>query len=170
MHNLFLGIAKHTFKTWRELKLLSDRHLEVLQDKVDVMNPPPGLGRIPRKIGSGFNAFTADEWKYWILIYSLYSLYGVIPREHYACWSIFVDACRFLTLPIITEAHIKKAHQLLIAYFKKFVELYGCEKCTSNMHLACHLKDCILDYGPLASFWRFAFERYNGTLEGIKKS
>lgn len=38
------------------------------------------------------------------------------------------------------------------------------------MHMACHIKDCMLDYGPLSSFWCFAFERYNGTLEGIKKS
>ena len=36
--------------------------------------------------------------------------------------------------------------------------------------MACHLKDCILDFGPFSSFWCFAFERYNGTLEGIKNS
>ena len=60
----------------------------------------------------------------------------------------------------------------IIAYFKKFVELYGCDKCTPNiMHLACHLKDCISAglYGPLALFWRFEFELYNGTLKGMKK-
>ena len=32
------------------------------------------------------------------------------------------------------------------------------------MHMHCHLKACILDYGPLHSFWLFAFERYNGIL------
>ena len=38
------------------------------------------------------------------------------------------------------------------------------------MHVACHLKECILDYGPLSSFWCFPFERYNGFLEGLQKS
>lgn len=32
------------------------------------------------------------------------------------------------------------------------------------MHLHCHLRECIEDYGPVYSFWCFAFERYNGVL------
>ena len=32
------------------------------------------------------------------------------------------------------------------------------------MHLRCHLKECVEDYGPVYSFWCFAFERYNGIL------
>lgn len=29
------------------------------------------------------------------------------------------------------------------------------------MHLHCHLKECIEDYGPVYSFWCFAFEQHN---------
>ena len=32
------------------------------------------------------------------------------------------------------------------------------------MYLHFQLYDCILDYGPIYSFWCFAFERYNGML------
>lgn len=32
------------------------------------------------------------------------------------------------------------------------------------MHLHTHLKDCILDYGPLHGFWLFSYERFNGIL------
>lgn len=32
------------------------------------------------------------------------------------------------------------------------------------MHLHGHFKDCILDYGPVFSFWCFSFERYNGIM------
>ncbi len=35
---------------------------------------------------------------------------------------------------------------------------------TPNMHLDVHLADCVLDYGPIYSFWLFSFERYNGIL------
>ena len=31
----------------------------------------------------------------------------------------------------------------------------------------CHLRSCILDYGPLHGFWLYAFERYNGILGTI---
>ena len=37
---------------------------------------------------------------------------------------------------------------------------------TPNIHMHCHLAECIRDYGPLSSFWLFPFERYNGILEG----
>ena len=48
---------------------------------------------------------------------------------------------------------------------RHFQELYGKKNTRINMHLHCHLKECIEDYGPAYSFWCFAFERYNGTLE-----
>ena len=49
-------------------------------------------------------------------------------------------------------------------FCKKFVDLYGPEHCTINMHLHGHLLECIKDYGPVYSFWCFAFERMNGIL------
>ena len=33
-----------------------------------------------------------------------------------------------------------------------------------NLHLHGHLAECILDYGPVYSFWLFPFERLNGIL------
>ena len=36
--------------------------------------------------------------------------------------------------------------------------------------MACHLKECIFDYGPFPAFWCFTFERYNGTMEGMSLS
>lgn len=33
-----------------------------------------------------------------------------------------------------------------------------------NMHLHLHLKECIVDYGPVYAFWCFAYERFNGLL------
>ena len=38
------------------------------------------------------------------------------------------------------------------------------------MHMACHLKDIMLDYGPVHGYWCFSFERYNGMLESMHKS
>ena len=35
---------------------------------------------------------------------------------------------------------------------------------TPNMHLHCHLSECINEYGPTYGFWLFSFERYNGML------
>ena len=83
---------------------------------------------------------------------------------------IFVNACRLLCQIAITHEEIECAHQGIVEFCKKFQDLCGNEACTPNMHMACHLKSCLLDFGPLAAFWAFSFERYNGTLEGLQKS
>ena len=48
---------------------------------------------------------------------------------------------------------------------QNFVEsLHGTQCCTPNMHMACHLKDCLLDFSP---FFSFPYERI---LEGVSMS
>ena len=42
--------------------------------------------------------------------------------------------------------------------------IYGAKSSTPNMHLHIHLKDSLLDYGPVYAFWLFAFECFNGIL------
>ena len=170
MHNLFLGIAKNSIITWKDLNIISSANYSELQAKVDAIKPPPKLGRIPRKIGSGFSSFTADEWKNWILLYSGYALHGILPAQDYNCWLIFVKACIFICQLVITRQDAFNAHKLILQYCKTFEQLYGSDRCTPNMHMACHIYDCILDYGPLAAFWAFSFERYNGILENLKLS
>ena len=49
-------------------------------------------------------------------------------------------------------------------FHSKFAEIFGKEHCTPNMHMTMHIKDCLLDFGPVYSFWCFSFERYNGIL------
>ena len=36
---------------------------------------------------------------------------------------------------------------------------------TPNIHLHCHLKQSLHDYGPIHNFWLFSYERYNGIME-----
>lgn len=56
------------------------------------------------------------------------------------------------------------ADKYLLQFCRTFGALFGSEACTPNMHLHLHLKDSILDYGPVYAFWLFSFERYNGVL------
>ena len=48
-----------------------------------------------------------------------------------------------------------------------FEQLYGADSCTPNLHLHCHLKECLLDFGPGSAFWLFACERLNGMLGSV---
>ena len=95
-------------------------------------------------------------------MYSAIALKGIIPEEHLRCWLLYVRASTLLFSCIISKIDMVTADQYMVAFCKKFELLYGQERCTINMHLHLHLKNCLLDYGPAHRFWTFPFERFNG--------
>lgn len=92
MHNMYLGTAKHMIKLWKESGLLRQEHLTAIQQKLDEINVPYGVGRIPYKVGSNFSGLTADQWLNWTNVYSLYALNGILPPRDIDCWSLLVEA------------------------------------------------------------------------------
>lgn len=164
MHNLFLGTSKHMLNVWKELNILNTKHFQLIQEKIEHLNIPQDIGRIPYKIESGMASMTADQWRNWTCVYSLYALEGVIPKRYLDCWWLYVQACLLLCQPLITPDDINRGDHFLMEFCKKHEELYGPNYCTPNMHLHCHIAECLYDYGPAHSTWCFSFERCNGIL------
>ena len=108
MHNLFLGTAKYVMKkVWlnEEYPLIPKTLHQHIQERVDKCLTPSSIGRIPHKIASAFSSFTADQWKSWTNIFSLYALHGILDDDDYGCW-----------------------HRLLLEFCAKFESLYGSHK------------------------------------------
>ena len=168
MHNLFLGTGKSMFKLWMEQGLLSKQDIQTMEKRIKEFDVGTGLGRLPHKISANYGCYTASQWKNWTLIYSLFVLDGLLPEEHMRCWQAFVLACKFLTRPVITVMELQKADLMILQFCQKFELLYGKSKVKPNMHLHGHLKECVLDYGPIYHFWCFGFERFNGILSSFK--
>ena len=164
MHNLFLGTAKRMFQLWLERDLLTKSKLKTIEERINKLDVGTGFGRLPHKIASNHGKYKASQWKNWTMIYSTYALHGLLPSEHLNCWHTYVMACRLLAVPVLSHNDLKKADLLLLKFCTQFERLYGRKEVRINMHLHCHLKECIEDYGPVYSFWCFAFERYNGIL------
>ena len=134
---------------------------ERIQSQVDLIVLPPGLGRIPHKV---LNGFKADQFKNWVNIYSIPVLFGILEPEHLECWRHFVLASRIVCKHQLTQDDINLADALFVQFGRRVQRMYGEEVITPNMHLHCHLKDVLLDYGPSREVWLFPFEWYNGTL------
>lgn len=83
-------------RIWKEKNYLNKNTFPLLQSRVDSAIVPSELGKLPTKIESGFDAFTADELKNWTLYFSVYALKGLIPRADFECWRYFVIACGYL--------------------------------------------------------------------------
>ena len=110
MHNLFLGTAKRVMKKiWIQEDLISKENMKVIQTRVDSIKVPSDVGRIPRKIASSFSGFTAEQWKNWVVIYSLFALRGILPHDHYNCWQSFVLSCFLLCRREISSTDLTNA-------------------------------------------------------------
>lgn len=170
MHNL-LGSAKTFVKPWvHTLGTSSDHVLPLIQNEVDKFVTPSGFGRLPRKVESGFANFKAAQWKNWILIYSIVCFKSVLSPTQYLMWLVFVQACSLLCSRAITQDGIILADRLIHEYCCLFEEEFGKEQCYPNLHLHCHLKNCLFDFGPATAFWLFSFERMNGLLGSFHTS
>ena len=167
MHNLFLGTAKHVFKLWVSKGHLSKQQLKQIEERCHKMEVPPEMGRLPKNMSSNHGSYTAEQWKNWTLVYSVYALKDILQAEHLKCWQVFVLACGYLCKPVLSQDDIVMADGMLLKFCRNFQALYGIKAVTPNMHLHWHLKDVILDYGPIHSFWCFSFERYNGIVGSI---
>ena len=164
IHNLLLGTAKHVMETWTNHNILTTNKFKQIEERIKSIKTPKDVGRIPLKISSSFSGFTADQWRNWTITFSPVALKGIIPQEHLKCWLLFVKACTLLCTRVIHRSTIVSADLFLLQFCRQFKQLYGSNACTPNMHLHLHLKECIIDYGPVYSFWCFAFERFNGVL------
>ena len=168
MHNLFLGTAKNVFKLWVKTNLLSKKDLKVLEERINSFDVGTGIGRLPHRIASNYDGYTASQWKNWTLIYSLFSLKGLLSESHLRCWQTFDLACQYLCTPVLSTIDILKADLLFVKFGERLEQLYGKKAAIPNMHLHCRLKECVIDYGPVYAFWCFSFGRFNGTLGAME--
>ena len=93
MHNLFLGTGKHMIDIWIKNQYLENSHFVDIQRIVNNMFVPSDVGRIPYKIQSGFAGFKADQFNLWITVYSIPSLFGVLPEDHLQILCLPVGSC-----------------------------------------------------------------------------
>ena len=163
MHNLLLASAKTFTKLWIQEAQPSCDYVRI-QKAVDAFVTPAGIGRLPRKVESGFSNFKAEQWKNWILLYSTVCFKQVLSDAQYSMWLVFVEACSLLCSRAISKNAISRADLLIHHYCCLFEAEFGKGYCYPNLHMHCHLKQCLLDFGPATSFWLFAFERINGVL------
>ena len=86
MHNLFLCTSKMLTKLWGELGYLSKETLTLIQSRVDSAQYAGDVGKLPCQIGKfSFDGFTADEFKNWTIIFSVYALHNIVLNEDMKC-------------------------------------------------------------------------------------
>lgn len=155
------------FKLWVELNILTAESLVQIDQKAQQLTIASDTGRVPSGFASNWTSFTANEWKVWTLVYSMFVLEGILPEKHLKIWCDFVIACHLICRSCVTVTQIKLASSKFRAFGERVAKVYGTNVVTPNMHKHMHLEQCQLDYGSIYVFWLMAFERYNGVLSDI---
>ena len=139
------------------------RLCEKVQNTMNSIHAPVDIGRIPIKIETGFSGFTADQFKNWVNLYSIVCLHGVIANDDRGILLLPVEFSHNVHLQNMIIIDVADA--LLFQFCRRVQRMYGSDVITPNMHMHCHLKRVLLDYGPVFGFWLPSNERYNGILE-----
>ena len=153
-----LRLLKKSSKFWIEKEILNANKLVTIPDRVRKMKSPSENSRLPH-ISKNWGTLNAHEWKEWVLVYSLYALHKVIPPNHLIIWQTFVLACKKIKKPLVSKEDVQAADILFVNFGNRVQKVLGHQHVTCNMHLHCHLADCIHNFGSIYGFWLFAFER-----------
>ena len=142
MHCLFLGIAKWIVKRiWIDEGILTQNMLTQIQSKVNRIQVPSDIGRIPGNVISrdGFLNFIADQWRNFFTIYATVVLWEHLSNDDRQILTQFVKICQILVSRIMERDLMNEAHERLINLIKLIERKYGPEKITPNLHLLLHL-------------------------------
>jgi hypothetical protein len=183
MHNVWLGLCKAVMGAlmhdYGKGPILTKADLKAIQEFIDKSECPSNIGRIPGKIASKCSTMKAAEWRNLFAIFLVPALYRIrAVATSKGKVSRITDDVMHLVLGVqevggtlqrytIKASDIQQVHALFILIIKDVETLFGRSAVTPNMHWSCHLREMLLDYGPAASWWCNAYERYNGLLVDV---
>lgn len=167
MHGVLLGVQKLLLTLWFSTKF-SGRHFSI-SPKVNIIDcrlsqilPTSEIKRLPRSIAEHLKYWKASELRSFLLYYGLPTLYGLLPDDYFAHYTLFVHAIYILLQDSISEADLQEADRLLDGFCKSFSTLYEERFYTLTVHQLLHLVDNVKDLGPLYTHSCFSFEDKNG--------
>jgi hypothetical protein len=123
MHTIFINLAKDVFAHWKGTRnfnndtgsdandyIISDVNWrEIGKELHDARKTTPALwGRAPRNISESSAHYKAEEWKNWILRWSIPLLHGRLPSKYLSNWYTLVEALKTAVSLSIDEASFRK--------------------------------------------------------------
>lgn len=173
MHACLLGVARALANLWFE----SSNHtqpfyiglqINEVDKRLKALKPPSNISRLHRPISDRCH-WKANEWRNWVLFYSLPCLKSVLPPKYFNHFALFVTCIFFFLKDSITHHELDEYNELMQQFVQEYETLYGEINMTINVHLLSHLGMHISLWGPLWVYSAFTFESGNGTLVNLVK-
>ncbi len=172
MHCVLEGVTKWLINRWftstnHRSPFYIGRHIKNIDIDIIRQCPPHDFSRSPRNLSKYLKHWKANEFKYWLLYYSLPLLVKYLPPLYFHHYALLVCSIHILLQTKLKETQIKAAEQMLLDYYTLLPELYGDKSCTLNAHSLTHLCLYVRLWGPLWSHSLLGFESYNGHITSM---
>lgn len=168
MHSVLLGIVRKLMSLWFDQRNYREKyyirkHIEEVNKRIQQIHLPTEIQRRPRSLNERSN-WKANELRSWLLIYSVGTLYKVLPIAYLNNYIKLIAAIAIYLQSSISETDLQNAREYINAFLIEFEQLYGEENMLYNLHTISHLPDCVTNLGPIWSYSNFPFENNNGKL------
>lgn len=154
--------------------------MEQIHADIESTVTPSWLTSVPAKLGSASHGkLKADQWRVLGAVFfpiTLMRLWWFVelgnPRSERCRKILDVTISLLSAVSIATSRKTSRQHadmytQHMQAYLNGIKLLFPTFKFVPNHHMALHLPDYLLLYGPVHSWWAFPFERMIGMLQRI---
>lgn len=170
MHACIIGVGKLFGTEWFDSKnrtekwYLGSKSTE-FDNRLLAIKPPCEITRTPQSIIN--NKYKANDWKYFILYYSVSCLSGLMDNKYYKHWFLFVFSLSIFLKASITDVEFRLAKKALIQFVKEIEKLYGKRFMKYNVHVLLHIPMFVKNYGAIWAWSAFPFEHYNGVIKQL---
>ena len=167
-------------------RVVDNATISCIRSVIEDMEKPSWLNSLPSDLGLFFRTATAgslkaDEWRTFftiVLPIALVSLWGegtVHPTEAIARHRrevldhtmALVSAVLVAGMHYSTQYRAKAYLEYIREYVVKLHELFPHVEPRTNKHVAFHIYDFLVAYGPIRSWWCFPFERLVGVIQNL---
>lgn len=101
----------------------------------------------------------ALEFRNFLLYFGFVVLKDILPQEVFSHFLLLVAATRIISsVENILEKFLHVAETFIDAYLEGFIEIYGINSVTSNVHNLSHVIEDVRRFGTLPSFSTYPFE------------
>lgn len=171
LHCICYGVMRMLFDLWfnssnhREHFYIGTRIPEI-DRRLRQLKPPSEIHRVSITI-SDRRRWKANEFRSFLLFYSLLLLEGILAARYYAHLYLLVFATHCLTQDSVSLDSIAAAERALYQFVEDVPRLYSEEYCTFNVHQLLHVPNAVRDWGPFHLTSTFRFESNIGDLVSL---
>ncbi|KJA13232.1 hypothetical protein HYPSUDRAFT_151816, partial [Hypholoma sublateritium FD-334 SS-4] len=160
--------------------IFTAEEMQEIWDDLEQVIKPSWVSSVPSKISSICPKVKSDQWRSFRCLYLPVTLirlwsnlntndkYNKDRRQLLHLTMLLCSAIAIATSRTTSESNSKQFLLHMMQYRQELARLFPRYTCVPNHHMAFHITELLLLYGPVHGWWTFPFERMIGMLQRFR--